>query len=272
MAFNKTGIVCLFICLVIFDALAMQALATPIKLRGKPRPALRRDFGKRYAIQNKVLARKEDGGSTESKKPLSCNPAPKEGRHNDFCRTYETIGTCPATIDVVANVDKSVDYIATQCVDVQTLQNYEAQYNILTNVKANKRLVQPVCATIQVLKTVCATVETLVCESVTIDIVETQEACVWSVSERDACVQTLKPVEKNIRVIQPKQVCARKVRDAAGPIKVVKRVHQLVSQGIARSVTCKVIEEECPNLDGPLPSCLKESPVPEATIQTCECN
>jgi len=242
-----------FACLLLLQVLAAPAFAAPIKFRGGKGLAhgsshSSRDFGKHYAVPSaKVLARKGNSGSKkgskaatqacEAPKTPECAPS-KKSVHNNFNRAYETIGLCEATIDVVRNTEKCVDYIATQCLSFKTLQEHKTKYNVLRDTQANQRYVECFGATIQRLTNVCKTVQTLVPISVSIDIVATQEACVQELSARNACVQTLKEIQKKARYIKEAKAAARRVTGACGKIKAIHRVHQRISQEISRSVTC----------------------------------
>jgi hypothetical protein len=258
---NRKNFAYVFACLLLLQVLAAPAFAAPIKFRGGKGLAYgsshsTRDFGKNYAIPSaKVLARKGNSGSKkgskaatqaceapktpecEAPKTPECAPS-KKSVHNNFNRAYETIGLCEATIDVVRNTEKCVDYIAEQCLSFKTLQEHKTKYNVLRDTQANQRYVECFGATIQRLTNVCKTVQTLVPISVSIDIVATQEACVQSLSARNACVQTLKEIQKKARYIKEAKAAARRVTGACGKIKAIHRVHQKISQEISRSVTC----------------------------------
>jgi hypothetical protein len=256
---NRKNFAYVFACLLLLQVLAVPAFAAPIKFRGGKGLAYgsshsSRDFGKHYAVSsNKILARKGNNGSKGNSKPASkpaskhasqaCEApptceAPKKSVHNNFNRAYETIGLCETTIDVVRNTEKCVDYIATQCLSFQTLQEHKTKYNVLRDTQANQRYVECFGATIERLTNVCKTVQTLVPISVSIDIIATQEACVQDLSARSACVKTLREIKKNARYMKSAKACARRVTGAGGKIKAIHRVHQKISQEISRSVTC----------------------------------
>jgi len=242
-----------FACLLILQVLAAPVYAGSTRSRStrmnaRQIPTSRRDYGKQYAVASngKILVRKSRGNASSKS---ACAPAPapksscgcaapKKGIKNDYNRTYETVGLCDTTIDVVSHRERSVDFVATQCLSFQTLKQHNTKYNVLRNTNANQRYVQCQGATIEVLTTVCKTVQTLVCLSVSVDVVATQTACVQSLSCRSAIVKNLEQVQKNIRVVRPAHAAARRVTSAHGKVKNIHRVHQRVSQSISRSVTC----------------------------------
>jgi hypothetical protein len=217
-----------FACLLVFQALSTAAAASSVK--GSSRSLSH--MGKEYALpSNKILLR-------NSKPASSCGCKKNTGVHNSFKRTYETIGKCETTIDVVKNTQKSVDYVDNQNLSFKTLKQHNTKYNVLKDTNANQRYVKEFCATIQVLTTVCKTVQELVPISVSIDVVCTQSACVQSLSRRNAVVKTLHEVQRNLRVIKATKTCARRVTSACGKVKAIHRIHQKISQEISRSVTC----------------------------------
>jgi len=241
-----------------------QVMAAPIKLRGNKlgyatASALQRG-GKHVAIPNKILAKKGAYGGSKPKgsrksgaktnvanveEECTCEEAPpKESIHNQFLRTYETIGLCSTTIDVVAETKKIVDNIGEKCISLQTLKNHKTKYQVLTNVNAQQRYVQEFGATIQVLKTVWVTVQELFPISVSVDILATEEVCVQALRAVSACVQTIVPVQKNIRYITAAKEQARRVTGACGKINAIHRVHERISQVASRSVTCPENNEE----------------------------
>jgi hypothetical protein len=237
----------IFACLLIIQVLAVPVLAGSVRSKHSRvsvnHGTSRRDYGKQYAMSSsgKILVKKNRvmGASKKSAAPdCGCDAAPQKGHKNNFNRTYETIGQCETTIDVVRNTEKCVDYVATQCLSFQTLKQHNTKYNVLRDTHANQRYINQQFATIEVLTNVCKTVQTLCPLSVSIDVVCTQSACVQSLSCRNAVVKTLHEVQRNIRVIKANKVAARRVTCAGGKIKAVHRIHQYVSQNISRSVTC----------------------------------
>jgi hypothetical protein len=255
-----------FACLLVFQALSTAAVAASVK--GSSRglnlgsSTHGRDIGKEYALpSNKVLVRNPKPASA-----CGCKKSKNTGIHNSFKRTYETIGLCETTVDVVKNTEKEVDYVCTQKLSFKTLKQHNTKYNVLKDTQANQRYVKEFCATIEVLTNVCKTVQTLVPISVSIDVVCTQSACVQSLSCRNAVVKTLHEVQRNLRVIKATKECARRVTDACGKIKAIHRIHQKISQEISRSVTCPKSVPPPPCSCGPTP--VKSVPVRSIPVRS----
>jgi len=248
MGSHTKGIAYLFICLLMFDALSTQALASPSQLRKNKGMTLNqyensRSAGKHYAIPNKVLvqsgSKKSRGNSNSSKGGCGCNNKQSDTRHNKYQRCYETIGTCETTINVVRQTQKCVDYVETQAICVQTLREHCTKFPALSFTSRNQRYINTLCASIQVLTRVCKTVQTLVPISVTISKVTTIRANVQSTTSAAACVQTLRPVSRKIRVLTSEKACAKRITSQCGSIRAVKIIHEHISQSEVRSVTCE---------------------------------
>jgi len=244
MGFDKKGLACILICFLVADALGSQVLTNPNKLRGNKGLTLNqfsnlgRDAGKHITIpSNKFLVKKSNGYKSSSN--CGCGSKSKSSiQHNKCERTYETIGSCETTINVVRPTQKSVDYVTKQSVCFQTVKNHSTSYNILTCTSTTKRFIDHHTAVIQVLKRICKTVQTLTTICVTISSVTCHPACVQKTCREKACVKTLKPISRNKRVLTSKSVCAKRITSTCGSIKHVKRVHERISQSIARTVIC----------------------------------
>jgi len=251
MAFKKNGVAYIFICFLVVDALASHSVTSPLQLRGNKRIAssqsanYRRDVGKHFAIpSNKILARK----SNKNKGSSNCGCGDKSHSsisHHCFQRSYETIGSCDTTINVVRDTQKSVDYVEKESVCFQTVQNHSTSYNILTCTSTTKRFIEHHTAVIEVLKKCYRTVQTLTTISVCVSTVIVNKAVVQRTKREKAVVKTLKPKPVMKKVLTSESVCARRITDTCGDIKHVKRVHERISQSIARTVTCEKPKSQC---------------------------
>jgi len=241
---KKKGFAFIFICFLLVDALASSPVNAPANLRGKIRRSFGqhsktgKDFGKYFALPaTQVLAKKSNknrgfggsGCSSNSNSSIS---------HKNWKRSYETIGSCETTINVVRETQKSVDFVSKENVCFQTVQNHSTSYNILTCTSTTKRFIEHHTAVIEILKRVCKTIQTLTTISVTISTVINCPTTVQTTSSQHACVKTLKPASRNKRVLTSTSVCARRITSTCGTIKHVKRVHVTISQFTARTVIC----------------------------------
>jgi len=257
MAFIGKQFACLFIALLIFDALASQALAAPTRFRHGKGMSLRTGYGgrqpsKHLAIPAKVLASSrgkwnglaKSGGCDDEDDEESCNGNYKGNDVSEscsstsFCRTYETIGSCDTTIQVVEETCKSIDSVTTESFSLQTISTHETRINVLTNTSTNQRIKKYIKQCINVLTTVSVIFQTLVPISVTIEETSTTTACVQNLSTKSRIVKTLASVSKCIRIMRSKCVSVNRVTSTQDSICAVKVIHEVIEQSVIRSVKC----------------------------------
>jgi len=238
MAYNKSGLACLFICLLMFDALSTQAIAAPLKSRQNKGISLSqaqaKQAAKHIALPAKILLKKGDE---------NCGEEPPKSSHSTcrrtFSRCYETIGSCKTWIDVVENSMDTVDTVVTEDVCVKELSEHETRFDVLTNTKTHRKFLRHVSADIETFTTVHKEVQTIVPVSVTISVLTTESVCIGKLTNKSTWIQELESECTSIRFKTEREVNRREVTSTEGVIKAIKRVHENIAQEAPRSVTCQ---------------------------------
>jgi len=256
---DKKGIVCLFVCLLVFDALSSHAVAAPIRYRKNKGPSLvqvqSQQNRKHYAIPDKVLL-KQSTGSCAATNNKACGASKHKTAHAAFSRCYQTIGTSKATIDCVKTQEESVDCIVTKEVNVKTVTSHKTKFSYLENTKTEKRFLRHCQGVVYSLVTVHRAVKTLVPITVTIDVLKTVSVDVGNLTAHSACVRALKTEKRTIRVKTSMEALERKVTCTEGVIKGIKVVHENINQAAPRTVTA-INKVSCPNSPAKSASCAK---------------
>jgi len=238
VAFDNKGIACLFICLLMLDAVSTQGLAAPVKSRKRISVSVPQNLAaqkaKHQALPNKILIKGNGPSCNSNSAAASCS---KKTRHSEYSRCYQTVATANVTIDEVVTAQESVDSVVTHNIHLKTLSTHRERWTFLTNTTTERKFLRHVSEIIQTLTTVHRAFKTLVPISVTIDVFTTESVEIGEITSHSALFQRLRESEKSIRVKTTYETERRRVTSTQGVIRAIKRVHENISQSAPRTVT-----------------------------------